>query len=117
MSATGCRSRWERRSVGVAAPAPERPDVVVQHQKLLEQDDSFALASELPEEVAQPASPSDVEPEGLGEVLLRMLGGIRAHEIVRRDGNSAALEVDPGVVHPAIRSVHLTKGTAESAAA
>src|SRR5438093_5556407 len=45
-----------------------------------------------------------------------MLGSVGADEIAGRDGDAAALEVDPGVVHAAVGLVHLAECPAEPAA-
>jgi hypothetical protein len=89
----------------------------VQHQELLVQNHAFPLLAELGEEVPEATAAGDVEPEGLGEVLLRVLGGVGADVVTGRDGDAPALEIDPGVVHPAIGLVHLAEGAAERAGA
>src|SRR5258706_11587956 len=66
-------------SVGCSTPSPEAPDVFVQHQGLLKHRHALALAPELGEQLAQSPAPRHVEPERLGEVLLRM------RRCVRRD--------------------------------
>src|SRR5213078_3120956 len=75
-----------------SAPPPETPNVVVQHEELLEHRHPFALPPELREQLAQPSPPGDVEPEGLGKILLRMGGGVGRHVIWQRRGDTATLE-------------------------
>src|SRR3954454_8363067 len=98
-------------------PPPQRSHEVMQHQKLLVQNHPFPLLPELGEEIAQAPPAGYVEAEGLGEVLLRVLGGVGGDVVPRRDGDAAALKVDPGVVHPAVGLVHLAEGAAEAARA
>jgi hypothetical protein len=88
----------------------------VQHQEFLVEDDALPLLPELREQVPQPSPPGHVEAEGLGEVFLRVLGGVGADEVARGDGDPAALEVDPGVVHPPVGLVHLAERAPEPAA-
>src|SRR5215203_3011855 len=95
------------------APAPECANEVVQHEKLLVENNAFALAAELSEQVAKTTSASDIEPEGLSEVLLRVFGRVRADEVRGCNRDPAALEIHPGVIHPAVRFVHLAEGAAE----
>src|SRR5215208_6830 len=102
-------------SPSLSIPPPQCPDEIVQHQKLLVQNHALPLLAELGEEVPEAAAAGDVEAEGLGEILLRMLGGVGADVVAGRDGDAPALEVDPGVVHPAVGLVHLTEGAAEGA--
>src|SRR5258708_8632162 len=78
-----------------SAPSPEAPDVIVQHQKLLEHRHALAFAPELGEQLAQPPATRDVEPERLGEILLRVRRGVRSYAILQRGGDAATLEVDP----------------------
>src|SRR3954451_7907774 len=106
-------SRNLRLSSRAPAPSAERAHVVMQDQKLLEQNDAFPLSTELTEEIAQSAAAGDIESEGFGKVLLRVLGGIRADVVRGCDRNAPALEVDPGIVHAAVGLVHLTEGPPE----
>src|SRR5438309_11557933 len=46
-----------------SAPSPEAPDVVVQHQELLEHRHAFAFPAELCEQPASPPTPRHIEPE------------------------------------------------------
>src|SRR3954447_9921632 len=79
----------------VSSPPPQRPHVVVQHQKLLVQNHPLALATELREEVAQAPAAGHVETKGLGEVFLWMLGGVGGHMVAGSDRDAPVLEVHP----------------------
>src|SRR5690242_10450953 len=94
-------------------PPPEAADVVVQHEEFLEQLHTLPLPSELPEELAQFPPPAHVEPEGLGEVLLRVRGCIHAHVVGQRGGDPPPLEVHPVLVRHPVRLPHFTEGRSE----
>src|SRR5260370_8266711 len=97
-----------------SAPSPEAPDVIVQHQKLLEHRHALAFAPELGEQLAQPPATRDVEPERLGESALRVSRGVRSDVVRERGGDAATLEVDPFRVGHAVRLAYLPEGPSES---
>src|SRR5882762_4475961 len=96
-----------------SAPPSEAPDVVVQDKELLEHRHAFAFPAELGEQLAQPPPPRDVEPERLGEILLRVRRGVRGDVVRERGGDAPALEVDPLRVGDAVRLAHLSEGPPE----
>src|SRR3989442_1279465 len=103
-------SRRKRRRPGnpcSSAPSPEAPDVVVQHEELLEHRHAFAFPAELGEQLPQPTTSRHVEPERLGEILLRMRRGVRGDVVRERGSDAPALEVDPLRVGDAVRLAHL----------
>src|SRR4051812_24553598 len=85
----------------------------MQDQKFLEQDDALPLSTELTKEVAQSAPAGDIEPERFGKILLRVFRRVGADVVGRRDRNAPALEIDPGIVHPAVRLIHFAESPAE----
>src|SRR5437667_2722682 len=97
-----------------SAPSPEAPDVVVQHQELLEHRHAFAFAPELREQLAQPPATRDVKPERLSEVLLRVRRGVRGDVVREGGGDAAALEVHPLRVGHAVCLAYLPEGPPES---
>src|SRR6266571_2783335 len=102
------------RSFGCSAPSPEAPDVVVQHQELLEHRHALAFAAELGEQLAQPPATRDVKTERLGEILLRVRRGVRGDVVRQGGGDTATLKVDPLRVGHAVRLAYLPEGPPES---
>src|SRR2546423_12722459 len=88
----------------------------MQHQKLLVDPHTFALPSELAEQLPQPATASHIETKRLGEILLRVCRGVRAHIIGQRRRDPAPLEIHPVLIRHAVGFPYFAKGAAESTA-
>src|SRR5213592_4061421 len=67
-----------------------------------------------PRTAPQPPTTRDVEPERLGEILLRVRRGVRGDVVRQGGGDTATLEVDPFRVGHAVRLAYLPEGPPES---